>query len=508
MNIGNVFNFHLLKPQKLFHKKSSDEISVIKDNGSEFEMQVQGSSGYPGDSRTATGYAANIENTTSGDKQVTGPHESTREFAEAEGDPLLLDDHSKFPDGGLKAWLVVFGSFIGLIPVFGLVNSIGAIESYISINQLAGVSSSVISWIFSLYLCTTFTSCILAGGYFDRNGSRDPMIFGMIMFTGGLIATANCTTVWQFILAFSVVVGFASGILMIPLVSVVATFFIKKRAIATSIATTGGSIGGIVFPILLRKLYTKVGFQWALRILALICAVCLIFATVMVKEREKPETEPFKNKKEMIKWYYDSSLNWRYFLEPKYLFATLGASLAESSLTASSTFIASYALVQGNTQTVSYTLITTTNAVGVLGRYIPGYIADRYMGRFNVMIITVFMAALFNFTMWLPFGSSTPVLWAYSMLYGFSTGSILSLTPVCIGQISKTTDFGKRYSTAYFQQALITLPVMPICGALIGDRSIEGFNHFIIFVSVLMLCGSICYVISRYLSVGAKLVKF
>ncbi|CDO91851.1 unnamed protein product [Kluyveromyces dobzhanskii CBS 2104] len=503
-----MISFHVLKPQKLFHKKSSDEVGVTKDNESEYDMGLEGFSSSPNVNRTATGYAYNSENLNTGDKSTNGPHESTTEFVEAEENPLSVDDHSKFPDGGLQAWLVVLGSFIGLVPVFGLINSLGAIESYISSNQLAGESSSVISWIFSIYLAMSFMSCILAGGYFDRNGSRDPMIFGSIIFTGGLVATANCTTVWQFILAFSVVVGNASGVLMTPLVSVVATFFIRKRAIATSVATTGGSIGGIVFPILLRKLYSKVGFQWALRILALICAVCLVFATVMVRERGKPESEPFKSKREMIKWYYSSSFNWRYYLEPKYLFATLGASFAESSLTASSTFIASYALVRGNSETVSYALITTTNAVGILGRYIPGYIADKFLGRFNVMIITITMAGVLNFAMWLPFGDSTAVLWAYSMLYGFSTGSILSLTPVCIGQISKTSDFGKRYSTAYFQQALVTLPVIPICGVLIGNRSVEGFNRFIIFVSVMMLLGSVFYVIARYLCVGFKLVKF
>ena len=100
------------------------------------------------------------------------------------------------------------------------------------------------------------------------------------------------------------------------------------------------------------------------------------------------------------------------------------------------------------------------------------------------------------------------MLWAYSMLYGFATGSVLSLTPVCIGQISKTTDFGKRYSTAYFQQAVITLPVIPICGAIIGNRTVKEFNNFIIFVSAMMMMGGVCYMIARYLCVGTRCVKF
>lgn len=504
MNNGSMLPFHLLKPKAIFHKKSSDDVSIVLDS-----MQV-GSSSDPKEF-VVSGYAANVENAYEDNDKKNGTgdsHELTQEMSDQRAESLIQDDQKEFPDGGREAWLVVFGSFMGLLPVFGLINSLGAIESYISINQLASESSSIISWIFSIYLAISFMSCILAGGYFDRNGSRDPMVFGTVIFTGGMVATANCNTVWEFLLSFSVVVGTASGILMTPLVSVIATYFLRKRAIATSAATAGGSIGGIIFPILLRKLYGEVGFQWAMRIVALICAVCLTIATLIVHEREKPVSEPFKSKKEMVVWYYNSSFNWRYFLEPRYLFATLGSSFAESSLTATTTYIASYALVRGNSQTVSYALITTMNAVGILGRYIPGYLADKWVGRFNIAIVTIFLAAILNLIIWLPFGGITGALWAFSMLYGFASGSILSLTPVCIGQISRTTDFGKRYSTAYFQQAVITIPVIPICGALIGDRSVSGFNHFIIFVSILMLLGSFCYMVARYLCVGFKLTKF
>ena len=41
---------------------------------------------------------------------------------------LIYDDDKEFPDGGLQAWLVVFGAFMGLITVFCLFNSIWAIE--------------------------------------------------------------------------------------------------------------------------------------------------------------------------------------------------------------------------------------------------------------------------------------------------------------------------------------------------------------------------------------------
>lgn len=432
----------------------------------------------------------------------------SRDFSEDFDVETSLDDESEFPDKGLQAWLAVFGSFIGLVPVFGLLNSLGAIESYISRHQLYNVPASTTSWIFSLYLAMSFLSCIFAGGFFDRNGSLGPMCVGTVIYVGGIMSLASCGTVWQFILAFSFLCGVGTGVLMTPLVSVLATWFLKNRAIATSIATMGGSIGGIIFPLMLKKLYVEVGYAWAIRIFGFICLAFLIASTTLCREREIAKKEPFKSKKELIKWYVSSSLNWRYFCEWKYLFAALGAALAESSLTASSTYLASYSLTRGNSESTSFALITVTNAVGLLGRYLPGYVADKYLGRFNVYIIAVTLAGLSNLIIWLPFGGHVGALWGYVCIYGFSTGSILSLTPVCIGQISRTEDFGKRYSTAYFLQAIITIPVLPIAGVIINKGTVAEYNKFIIFVSVLMLAGAACNAVVRYICVGTRLCRF
>lgn len=53
------------------------------------------------------------------------------------------------------------------------------------------------------------------------------------------------------------------------------------------------------------------------------------------------------------------------------------------------------------------------------------------------------------FILWYPFGHYIGVLYPFVGLLGFGTGSILSLTPVCIGQICTTEEFGQWYGTCY-----------------------------------------------------------
>nr|VWO94929.1 MFS domain-containing protein [Ganoderma boninense] len=54
------------------------------------------------------------------------------------------------PDGGLRAWLVVFGVVCGMIATVGLVSSWGAFQEYYQEVVLPDQSASNISWIGSI----------------------------------------------------------------------------------------------------------------------------------------------------------------------------------------------------------------------------------------------------------------------------------------------------------------------------------------------------------------------
>jgi MFS family permease len=437
------------------------------------------------------------------------PHR-TRDLSDVQSetvDLLNMDAGVEFPEGGLKAYSVVFGAFMGIIPTFGLINSVGAIESYISANQLANVSTSAISWIFTINTFVTFSSMIFSGALFDKHGSFGPILTGTIFFVSGLIATANAKSVWQFVLTLSIV-GVGNGILISPLCGTVSHYFNKKRATALSIATTGGSVGGIVVPLMLRGLYSSVGFVWAIRILAFFSLFCLSWSLLIAKERFRAEPQKIHNWKEFTKTYIIDLFDYNAFKEPRFVFCSLGVALAECGLIIASIYYPSYVIKRGYEENTAYLLITVINATGILGRYIPGYLADKYIGRFNIAILTILCCVLTILTLWLPFGDDLNVLYAFSALYGFFSGSILSLPPVCIGQISRTEEFGKRYSTMYLFVSFTTLAAIPAGGAIIGDGSIKNYNNYIAYVSTLLAFGALFYGVSRHLSVGMKLRKF
>ncbi|OUM55463.1 hypothetical protein BVG19_g5004 [[Candida] boidinii] len=455
-----------------------------------------------------------------------------------EGSPLTseitdYDEGIEYPDGGTRAWIVLFGAFLGFTVDFGLINSIGAIQAYISVHQLADVSSATTAWIFSLFLGCSYCAGIVSGILFDETGVKIPFILGTILMVGGLLITANAESIGGFIGGFGVVCGTGCALCMNPLMGVVSHWFKKKRAMAMGLATLGGSVGGIVFPLMLNSLYSRVGFVWAIRILAFLCLGFLCLSFLMIKERlsanvsrndldtaiveENEENEDqtilakstklIKKSGANVLKYSKEAVSFKYFLEPKFLFCTLGAALSELSLVCSMTYFASYAIFVGQSENSAFILLTLINAVGIIGRYSTGVIADK-IGVFNVMVVMIFGVGFCDIVIWLGICSttkSTGALYAYAIIFGFFSSAVLSLTPACCGAISPTKDFGKRYATMYFVGGVFFIGGITLGGVILGKETLKTYNNFIIYSGLLAFVGDVCWVLSRYNIVGFKM---
>src|SRR5262245_22989610 len=51
------------------------------------------------------------------------------------------------------------------------------------------------------------------------------------------------------------------------------------------VTLSGSSLGGVIFPLLLDRLFNEVGFAWGVRIAAFLILGCLIIANMLVRSR-------------------------------------------------------------------------------------------------------------------------------------------------------------------------------------------------------------------------------
>jgi MFS family permease len=77
------------------------------------------------------------------------------------------------------------------------------------------------------------------------------------------------------------------------------------------------------------------------------------------------------------------------------------------------------------------------------GRFLPSWYSDK-VGRFNMLLLMAMFTLVSMLFIWLPFGcSSLAALYIFVLLYGFGTGSFVSLSMACVGQICRGSDFGR-----------------------------------------------------------------
>lgn len=343
-----------------------------------------------------------------------------------------------YPEGGLEAHSVVFGCFCALFGSLGIVNSAGSFQAWVSEHQLKDYSDASIAWIFGTIAFLMFFGGLQIGPIFDAKGPRVLVWIGTPMVLASMVILGFCQQYWHFLLGWAVLGGIGISLVFTPAIASPAHYFYRLRGRATGLAATGGSVGGVVFPLMLQVLFPKVGFAWASRAVALICFVTMGIGAILIKSRLPKKRATREN----------ILPDWRIFKETLFTLTCLGIFFIEFGLFVPLTYISSYALSQGISRPLSFQLLAILNAGSFFGRWIPGFTAD-YMGRFNTMILAVLLCLLSTACLWFPAGDNIAMLVSYAFIFGFASGSNISLTPVCVGQICKTEHYGRYYATTY-----------------------------------------------------------
>lgn len=429
-----------------------------------------------------------------------------------------------FPDGGKDAYITLLGSCIGLIIDFGIANSLGAIESYVTSHQLESVDDTSVSWVFTLHLGVMYFGGVFFGELFDKVGARKMLIAATIFMAVGIFCTAESTKLSHFILSFGITTAIGTSLGMVPLIGVLSHWFLRKRALACSVATIGGLIGSSVFAVMLQSLYLKVGFKWAIRVLGFISLFCMAIAIVLIKQRDM-DTKPVDTNDTVVEdsrlqknelkinpikatiLFFKDALDLSIIKDSRFVTLSLAVFCAEIISMSTLTYLTSYGLDHGISSSNAFLLITVVNVSGIPSRLLSGILADKY-GRFNVMIAMSLFTTIVVFGVWLPAKGHLGVLFAFAVLFGVSTSANISLIPATTSQICSAERFGKVYGTLYFVLAFLTILGMYFASLVLDNRSLSDYRNFVVYEGALSVAAIGLWIAARYCSVGMKWCKF
>jgi MFS family permease len=148
--------------------------------------------------------------------------------------------------GSTYAWAIVFAAFL----CFGIVYGTVTYSFTIFVNPLSkafGVSPTQVVLGFTLLNVGTGVLGMAAGRVMARFPIRNVMVGGLILLSGGFFALSMVQSIWQFYLAYALIVAFGS-IIVAPLgaSAIVSNWFATNRGRALTVATLGTSFGQLL----------------------------------------------------------------------------------------------------------------------------------------------------------------------------------------------------------------------------------------------------------------------
>lgn len=161
------------------------------------------------------------------------------------------------PDGGFHAWAQVVSGHLVVALTWGYAASFGVFQNHY--EATLPQSPSDISWIggFQVF-CLLFVST-LSGRATDAGMAKLVVGLGAALLLLGTFMTSLATRYWEVFLAQGLCIGIGQGLMWLPSVTLISTYFVRRRVFAVTAAATGTSTGGVIFPAMIQYLTPEIG---------------------------------------------------------------------------------------------------------------------------------------------------------------------------------------------------------------------------------------------------------
>ncbi|CAH2084815.1 unnamed protein product [Euphydryas editha] len=347
---------------------------------------------------------------------------------------VLNDEPSREPpDGGLRAYMIIGGSFLTNGLIFGVINSYSVIYTVLQQrlqNENVPNSESRASLVGALTMGTTFLMSPLSGVLTGLLGLRCTAVLGgTIAFIGLFISSFLVDYVDVLCLTYGVMYGLGASLAYTPSLAILGHYFKRHLGFVNGIVTIGSSIFTVIMPPLMEYMIKNYGLPGLFRLLSVITigvALCgLLFKPISVVVIEKPPRE------DGFKALVKTIINVQIWKNKKYRLWALSMPVALFGYFVPYVHIKkfidlNFTNVQDN---LPLQCIAVTSGVG---RLVFGILADKkWVNRIVLQQISFYVIG--TLTIILPFVKSFPLLVVVSLGMGIFDGAFIALIgPIAI----------------------------------------------------------------------------
>ncbi|KAK0467810.1 major facilitator superfamily domain-containing protein [Desarmillaria tabescens] len=389
-----------------------------------------------------------------------------------------------FPDGGLRAWLIIGGTMCSTFATVGFVNAWGVYQEYYEETLLKDSNPSTIAWIGSVQYALIFFPGLIVGHLFDIGYFRIPFILATILLVVSTFLIAECSQYWHFLLCQGFAIGLACGTIFSCVVGIVGHWFRRRRGIALGLTSAGAAVGSTVFPIVAHNLMKNIGFAWTMRAIACILVFSMGIANLTMRRRLPPANSS------------GGIFNLKAFTNTPYTLWCLSTFTAFLGIYTVLTYISVSATAYGVSPDIAFYLVSTVNASSGIGRIIAGTCADRFRALDFFGPMTIIAGAL---TYAWPFARTVTSMIVVAVIYGFSSGAYVSSFLIPVFELGDISDAGRRTGMTMSIAALGAVAGPPISGAI--NTATGGFEAMGYYAGTTIMLAVIVMYIVRHLIV-------
>jgi len=399
-------------------------------------------------------------------------------------------------------WVVVFlGAFTMFSTTPGQSDSFSLFMNSF-INEF-GWSRTFVS---SLYSVATLVSGILmffVGRLVDRIGSKRVAILSAVVLGAACMLLSTVISPAMLFAGFFLARLTGKGALDLSSKTLAPNWFISRRAFAIMLVGLGGTLGGVLFPLLNSYLITTFGWRIAYRLLAggLWLLYVPITLLLMVNRPEDVGMSPHR-KPDLSEEAASRAAD---IEEPAFkqaqairtsAFWILTFVVFQSSLVGTGVILHFVSILEtrGFSMTFAAAIMGIKPLVAIITTVLAGLVLDRIRRHQYILAVTCFLQVVAF--MLLAFMQSAVMAYLYAIIGGIAGGVAI----ICIG-VLKPNLFGRRYLGGILGVTAALNVVGSAIGPIIFGAAFDGlggYKEIIVFSSLLpLLAGVLCLFVRK-----------
>ncbi|XP_067100678.1 monocarboxylate transporter 6 [Osmerus mordax] len=406
---------------------------------------------------------------------------------------LPMDGAVTAPDGGW-GWVVLVATIIVLALTLAFPSCVGIF--YTDLQREFQATNSQTSWVPSI-----MTSVLHAGGPFcsvlvERFGCRVTVMLGGVLSGLGMAASSFTHTMTELYITTGVITGLGFCFSFQPAVTILGHYFVRRRAFANAMSSTGTALGLCTLPILGNYLHTELGWRGSFLVLGAVLLNCCVCGAVMrplgpPRRRGQPliNHAPTKPEEERLKCSVKTlwtsgvgslrkHLAFDLLSNLRYRVYAIGITWMMLGFVVPLIYLVPYATDNGMDQSRAALLLSVLGVVNIVVRPPAGILFSLpwFKGRhIYVFSFALLVNGLSNSICCI--GATFPVLLVYVVIYGLSMSLVGSLMFTVLMDNVEMSRFPAALGLLSIMESVTLLIGPPLAGILIDKTG----KYFVVF---------------------------